>query len=54
MVEDKKNYFNISTIIKIKDVFTGILIRHPYSSRFFNSLAFGNINPCLSRIRKFL
>jgi hypothetical protein len=38
----------ISTIIKIKDVFTSILERHPCLSWFLNSFAFRNTNPCLS------
>ncbi len=39
----------ISTIIKIEDVFVGILVRHPCMSRFLNSFAFGNTYPYLSR-----
>ena len=39
-----------STIIKIEDVFAGILIRHPYFTWFLSSFAFGNIDPYLSRI----
>jgi hypothetical protein len=38
----------ISTIIKIEDVFAGILVRHPYLSRVFSSFVFGNTHPCLS------
>ena len=41
--------FLISTIIKIKDVFAGILVHHPYMSRFLSPFAFGNTNPYLSR-----
>ena len=37
------------TIIKIEDVFAGILVSHPYLSRFLSSFSFGNTDPCLSR-----
>jgi hypothetical protein len=40
---------SISTIIKIEDVFAGILVRHPCMSRFLSSFAFGNTYPYLSR-----
>ena len=36
--------------IKIENVFAGILIRHPYLSRFLSSFPFGNTDPCMSRI----
>ena len=39
-----------STIIKIKDIFTGILARHLCMSRFLSSFAFGNTDPYLSRV----
>ncbi len=39
----------ISTIIKIKDVFVGILVRYPCMSRFLSSITFGNTYPYLSR-----
>ncbi len=38
----------LSTIIKIEDVFTGILVRHPYMSRFLSSFAFENTYSFLS------
>ncbi len=48
-----KFYFSIfifiSTIIKNKDVFVGILARDPYLSRFLSSFAFGNTVLCLSQ-----
>ena len=37
-------------VIKIENVFAGILVRHQYLSRFLSSFVFGNTNPCLSRI----
>ena len=39
----------ISTIIKIEDVFAGILIRDPCMSQLLSSFAFGNIYPYLSQ-----
>jgi hypothetical protein len=39
----------ISTIIKIEDVFAGILVRHPCMSRFLSLIAFENTYPYLSR-----
>ena len=43
--------YYISTIIKIEDVFTGILVRHPYMSRFLSSFAFeNNTDPYLNRV----
>ena len=46
----KSNLHPLSTIIKMKDVFTGILVRHPCLSRFLSLFAFGNTYPCLSQI----
>ena len=40
----------ISTIIKIEDVFAGILIRHLYLSWFLSSSAFENTDQCTSQI----
>jgi hypothetical protein len=37
-----QNNTEISTIIKIEDVFAGTLVRHPCMSRFLSSFAFGN------------
>ena len=39
----------ISTIIKIKDIFAGILVRHLCMSRFLILFSFGNTYPYLSR-----
>ena len=45
----------ISTIIKIEDVFAGILVRHPYMSLFLTLFVFGNAYPYLSRfLRSFI
>ena len=41
---------SISTIIKIKDVLIGILVRHPYMSRFLSSFDFGNTYIYLSKV----
>ena len=55
-LEDKPFHYitgkieQISTIIKIEDVFTGILVRHPRLSRFLSSFTFKNTDPCLSQI----
>jgi hypothetical protein len=40
-------FFLVSTIIKINNVFAGILVRHPCLSRFLSLFAFGNTDPCL-------
>ena len=40
---------DISIIIKIEDVFAGVLVRHPCLSRFLNPFAFGNTYPYLFR-----
>jgi type VI protein secretion system component VasA len=37
-------------MIKIENVFAGILVRHPYLSRFLSSFAFENRDPHMSRI----
>ena len=41
---------SISTIIKTKDVFIEVSVRHPYLSLFLSSFAFGNTDACLSWI----
>ncbi len=44
------NLYLFSTIIKIEDIFAGILIRHPCMSRFLSSFAFGNTYPYLGQV----
>ncbi len=42
-------FIYICTIIKIENVFAGILVCHPCISQFLSSFAFGNTYPYLSR-----
>ena len=49
----KSNYpkqpFHFSSIIKIEDVFAGILVRRPSMNRFLNLFVFEHTYPYLSR-----